>query len=73
MRPAPPGTAPGKVVVVWVLSAQLALAPAQPRAGTLPGKIELSPDFHMPLNDFQPSGVPLNRSGLKGRKNPALG
>ena len=49
---APPGTAPGKVEVVVVLSAQPALA--RPRAGTLPGKVELAADFHAPLEDLRP-------------------
>ncbi len=54
--PAPPGTAPGKldVVVVWSSLTPTAAMRLQPRAGTLPGKVELAPDFHAPLADFQP-------------------
>lgn len=54
--PAPPGTAPGKldVVVVWSPPTLTANPRLQPRAGTLPGKVELAADFHTPLTDFQP-------------------
>ena len=53
--PAPPGTAPGKMEVVVVLSSKFPLAsPVRARAGTLAGKVELAPDFHEPLEDFRP-------------------
>ena len=55
--PAPPGTAPGKldVVVVWSpLTTPTAAPRPRPRAGTLPGKVELATDFHAALEDFQP-------------------
>ena len=52
--PAPPGTMPGKIDVVVVLAPAEPPAPARPRAGTLPGKVELAPDFHEPLEDFRP-------------------
>ena len=54
--PAPPGTAPGKldVVVVWSPLAPTAAPRLRPRAGTLPGKVELAADFHAPLEDFRP-------------------
>lgn len=53
--PAPPGTAPGKVEAVVVLSPpnHPTTTPARPRAGTLSGRIELAPDFHAPAEDFQ--------------------
>ena len=53
---APPGTAPGKleVVVVWSPLARETASRIGPRAGTLPGKIELAADFHAPLEDFRP-------------------
>ena len=53
--PAPPGTASGKldVVVVWSPPTLTANPRLQPRAGTLPGKVELAADFHAPLTDFQ--------------------
>jgi hypothetical protein len=55
--PAPPGTAPGKmeVVVIWSPPVQQAAASARPRAGTLPGRVELTADFHAPLDDFRAS------------------
>jgi hypothetical protein len=54
--PAPPGLVPGKldVVVVWSPPAPGSSKLARPRAGTLPGKVELAIDFHAPLEDFQP-------------------
>ena len=54
--PAPPGTAPGKldVVVVWSPLTPTAAPRLRPRAGTLPGKVELAADFHAPLEDFRP-------------------
>jgi len=54
--PAPPGTAPGKldVLVVWSPPSSAANTRIRPRAGTLPGKVELSADFHAPLEDFKP-------------------
>jgi hypothetical protein len=54
--PAPPGTPPGKleVVVVWSPPVQATAKRIQPRAGTLPGKVELAADFHAPLDDFRP-------------------
>ena len=53
--PAPPGTAPGKLDVVVVLASPIlqTATPARPRAGTLPGKVELAADFHAPLADFR--------------------
>jgi len=53
---APPGTAPGKleVVVVWSPPVPRTASPHRPRAGTLPGKVELAADFHAPLEDFLP-------------------
>jgi hypothetical protein len=54
--PAPPGTAPGKldVLVVWSPLVQQTTSRIRPRAGTLPGKVELAADFHSPLEDFRP-------------------
>ena len=54
--PAPPGTVPGKldVLVVWSPPTQTAAARICPRAGTLPGKVEMAADFHAPLEDFRP-------------------
>src|SRR5205823_4394407 len=54
--PAPPGTAPGRldVVIVWSPPVQQPGTEARPRAGTLPGKVELAPDFHASLEDFRP-------------------
>jgi hypothetical protein len=54
--PAPPGTAPGKleVLVVWSPPVPRTASPIRPRAGTLPGKVELAADFHAPLEDFLP-------------------
>ena len=53
--PAPPGTAPGKIDAVVVLSSKLRPdLPVRARAGTLAGKVELAPDFHEPLEDFRP-------------------
>jgi hypothetical protein len=51
--PAPPGTAPGKldVVGVWSPPVPASAARIRPRAGTLPGKVELAADFHAPLED----------------------
>jgi hypothetical protein len=52
--PAPPGTLPGKLDVTVVLPS--GPAPSErlhPRAGTLPGKVELAADFHAPLEDFR--------------------
>jgi hypothetical protein len=52
--PAPPGTLPGKLDVTVVLPS--GHAPGErirPRAGTLPGKVELAADFHAPLEDFR--------------------
>lgn len=53
--PAPPGTAPGKMEVLVVLSAALENSNGgnKARAGTLPGHVELAPDFHAPLEDFR--------------------
>lgn len=53
--PALPGTAPGKLDAVVVLAPPIppASAPARPRAGTLAGRIELTADFHSPLEDFR--------------------
>lgn len=53
--PAPPGTVPGKldVVVVWSPPTQAFATRIRPRAGTLPGKVELAADFHAPLEDFR--------------------
>ncbi len=54
--PAPPGTVPGKldVLVVWSPPSPTVNPRVRPRAGTLPGKVELAPDFHAPLEDFKP-------------------
>jgi len=54
--PAPPGTPTGKldVVVVWSPPVSASAARTRPRAGTLPGKVELAADFHAPLADFRP-------------------
>ena len=54
--PAPPGTPPGKleVVVVWAPPVQATAKRIAPRAGTLPGQVELAADFHAPLADFRP-------------------
>ena len=53
--PAPPGTAPGRlsVVVVWSPPVQVSATRTRPRAGTLPGEVELAADFHAPLEDFR--------------------
>ena len=53
--PAPPGTVPGKldVVVVWSPPVQESAMRIRPRAGTLPGKVELAADFHAPQEDFR--------------------
>jgi hypothetical protein len=53
--PAPAGIAPGKLDVVVVLAPPVpqTAGPARPRAGTLPGKVELATDFHAPLDDFR--------------------
>ena len=53
--PAPPGTRPGKLdaVLVWAPPGSASAARPRPRAGTLPGKVELSADFHAPLEDFR--------------------
>ena len=53
--PAPPGTLPGKLDVVVVLSPPKSVASERnrPRAGTLPGKVELAADFHAPLEGFR--------------------
>jgi hypothetical protein len=53
--PAPPGTLPGKLDVVVVLPQPNpeSVTRVRPRAGTLPGKIELAADFHAPLKDFR--------------------
>ena len=53
--PAPPGTVPGKldVVVVWSPPGPAPAPRIRPRAGTLPGKVELAADFHAPLEDFR--------------------
>jgi hypothetical protein len=53
--PAPPGTVPGKldVVVVWSPPVQASATRFRPRAGTLPGKVELAADFHALLEDFR--------------------
>jgi hypothetical protein len=53
--PAPPGTLPGKldVVVVWSPPKAIADERIHPRAGTLPGKVELAADFHAPLDEFR--------------------
>jgi hypothetical protein len=52
--PAPPGTLPGKLDVTVVLpSSQTPGGGIRPRAGTLPGKVELAADFHAPLEDFR--------------------
>jgi hypothetical protein len=54
--PAPPGVVPGTLDVVVVCSpaAPGGARRIRPRAGTLSGKIELSEDFHAPLEDFRP-------------------
>ena len=54
--PAPPGTAPGQldVLVVWSPPVHSPATGIRPRAGTLPGKVELAADFHAPLEDFKP-------------------
>lgn len=48
---APPGTPPGKLEVVVVLASSVPeiSSPARPRAGTLPGKVELASDYHAPV------------------------
>ena len=53
--PAPPSTRPGKLDVVVVCSSPKLGAGERicPRAGTLPGKVELAADFHAPLEDFR--------------------
>lgn len=52
--PAPPGTIPGKLDVIVVLpSGHMPGERNRPRAGTLPGKVELAADFHAPLEDFR--------------------
>jgi hypothetical protein len=52
--PAPPGTVPGKLDVTVVLPSSPATSERiRPRAGTLPGKVELAADFHAPLDDFR--------------------
>ena len=50
--PAPPGTAPGRLEAVVILSPHA--TPIRPCAGTLPGRVELAADFHAPLEDFRP-------------------
>ena len=52
---APPGTLPGKLdaVVVWPPPTAAPSTRPRPRAGTLPGKVELAADFHAPLEDFR--------------------
>jgi hypothetical protein len=54
--PTPPGTVPGKleVVVVWSPPVHPTASPHRPRAGALPGKVELAADFHAPLEDCLP-------------------
>lgn len=42
------------VLVVWSPSGPAASTRIRPRAGSLPGKVELAADFHAPLDDFQP-------------------
>ena len=52
--PAPPGTRPGKLDVTVLLPAgRMPDERVRPRAGTLPGKVELAADFHAPLEDFR--------------------
>lgn len=52
--PAPPGTLPGKLNVTVVLPSGHGIGErVRPRAGTLPGKVELAADFHAPLEDFR--------------------
>jgi hypothetical protein len=53
--PAPPGIIPGKLEVVVVFSPLIlrTAIPIHPQAGTLPEKVELSTDFHAPLEDFR--------------------
>jgi hypothetical protein len=53
--PAPPGTLPGKLDVVVVLPqpSSKSITRVRPRAGTLPGKVELAADFYGPLEDFR--------------------
>lgn len=52
--PAPRGMAPGRIEVLVVLPPPVRPATSTPRAGTLPGKVVLAPDFHAPLEDFRP-------------------